>query len=514
MSHPPIRTYCPACPTQSDRLRAAKLAEQLRREQPALTGGVDFSHLYARSLEPGPVLHLDDFSDISFPEARGTLEFLEDRCRLRAGEGDLIATRITPADGYESYCRQRLGLGAVRWLQTGASDSHRHLAAACWIDPAMRRNLARADFRYVHPHMGSFAVWALADLLARSTGRRIEVIAPPPALSKKTNDKLWVADVVARLLGQERIPRTRAVSNFSTLAWAVRELSADSKRLVVKLIDSVGGGGNLVLEAARFRGLPLGQVRLQLKSAMAPFGWHGETSLLVGCWETEVLSAPSAQMWIPPLEMGEPICEGLFDQVIRAREGLFVGTRPAHLRKDLAQEIIDACWLIATVFQHLGYVGRCSFDLILVGHDLDNCKVEFVECNARWGGTSLPMTLLNRLLGDWSQRSFSCLDCSLEDADRAVQEADSASSPLTFSAIANQLDDKLFDVRTGSGDFILINPGALVHREIGLLGFGERYFDDPSRLQSALNAGLHPIHARPHESQSSEQPHQRIPSLQ
>jgi hypothetical protein len=487
MSHPPIRTDCPASPPRADRLRAAKLAEELRREQPALTGGVDFSHLFARSLEPGPVLHLDDFSDISLPEACGTLEFLEDRCRLRAGEGDLIATRITPADGYESYCKQRLGLGEVKWLQTSFSDARRHLAAACWIDPVMRRNLARADFRYVHPHMGSFAVWALADLLARSTGRKIEVIAPPPALSKRTNDKLWVADVVTRLLGQERIPRTRAVSNYTTLAWAVRELSADSKRLVVKLIDSVGGGGNLVLDAAHFRGLPLGRVRQLLKSAMAPFGWHGETSLLVGCWETEVLSAPSAQMWIPPLEAGEPVCEGLFDQVIQGRQGHFVGTRPARLPEDLAQEIVDACWLTATVFQHLGYVGRCSFDLILVGNDLDNCKMEFVECNARWGGTSLPMTLLNRILGDWSQRSFSCLDCSLKETGRTLPEADSTSAPLRFPAIARQLDDKLFDVRTGRGELILFNPGALVHGEIGVLGLGERYFDDPSQLQSAMS---------------------------
>ncbi len=338
--------------------------------------------------------------------------------------------------------------------------------------------------------MGSFAVWALADLLARSTGRHIEVIAPPPALSRMTNNKLWVADVVARLLGSDRIPRTRSVSNFSTLAWAVRELAADSKRLVIKLTDSVGGGGNLVLEAKRFQGLPLGQIRLQLKSELAPFEWHGETSLLVGCWETEVLSTPSAQIWIPPLDAGEPCTEGLFEQVIQGREGLVAGTRPAVLPADLAQEIVDSGWLVARVFQHLGYVGRCSFDLILVGPDLARCKMEFVECNARWGGTSLPMTMLNRILGDWSARPFSCFNCALEDIDHVALLDEPKGNPIDFSEIVSRLDNVLFDPRSGRGELILYNPGSLIHRNIAILGCGDRYFRDPSLLQGTLNRVL------------------------
>lgn len=487
MNHPPILLHHWACPSSTHRQRAASLAKRLQQEQPRLDCSGSFAHLRAHRLGDAPVLHLDDFSDITVPAAYGPIDFLEDRARLRAADGDLILTRIEPAQGYESYCRDRLGLGSVRWLRAQTPDPRRHLAASSWIDSNVRAELRRADFRYVHPHMGSFAVWALADLLARSSGRDLEVIAPPPNLTKVTNDKLWVADVVSRLLGSHLLPPTRVVSNFSTLAWAVRELAVDAKQLVVKLTDSVGGGGNLVLDASRFRDLPLGRIRLELKSLLAPLEWRSQTNLLVGCWETDVLSAPSTQIWIPPLESGEPCIEGLFEQVIEGRQGLFVGTRPARLPPDLSQEIVDSCWLMALVFQYLGYVGRCSFDLILVGSDLASCAVELVECNARWGGTSLPMTLLTRLLGDWKETPFACLDCALPEPAPLRDEYPAAPTRWRFSRLIEHLGAALYDVRTGQGDLILYNPAAMIKAEVAIAGLGERFLAEPTRLSEHLH---------------------------
>jgi hypothetical protein len=52
---------------------------------------------------------------------------------------------------------------------------------------------------------------------------------------------------------------------------------------------------------------------------------------------------------------------------------------------------------LAVVLQELGYFGRCSFDAVISGSDLDNAELHWIECNGRWGGVSLPMTLANRL---------------------------------------------------------------------------------------------------------------------
>jgi len=54
---------------------------------------------------------------------------------------------------------------------------------------------------------------------------------------------------------------------------------------------------------------------------------------------------------------------------------------------------------LAVLLQELGYFGRCSFDAVISGPDLDNAELHWIECNGRWGGVSLPMTLANRLSG-------------------------------------------------------------------------------------------------------------------
>jgi len=48
---------------------------------------------------------------------------------------------------------------------------------------------------------------------------------------------------------------------------------------------------------------------------------------------------------------------------------------------------------LAVALQRLGYVGRCSFDHLV----LPDGRVVFTECNGRWGGTSTPMNLVDRL---------------------------------------------------------------------------------------------------------------------
>ena len=475
MSAIPLLTHYQACPTRLDRDRARVIAESIARTQPRLGFGREFPQLVPRELIDAPVLHLDDFSEITLPETYGPIDFLEDRARMRAGEGDYIVTAIEPVEGYEEYCRTHLNLGAVQWLRAERGIPPRHLAASCWVDRRLRRELIRTDFRYLHPHMGSFAVWALADLLHRASGRELSVIAPPPSLTRAVNDKLWFADVVSRLLGEKHVPRTVSAANFVSMAHAVRELSRDSTRLVIKLTDSVGGGGNLVLDAERFRDLPLGTTRQTLKTLLEPLEWRGECDILVGSWETEVLSAPSSQLWIPPLGSGEPRVEGLFDQVVEGREGFFVGTRPARLPRAASQRIVDMSWLLGRLLQRLGYVGRCSFDLILVGSDIDTCDIEFVECNGRWGGTSLPMTMLTRVFGDWIGRSFACLDCELPRSGER--------GGLRFGWLVEMLGNRLYDARNGRGDLILFNPAACVHREIGVIGLGSRYLEDPRTIE-------------------------------
>ncbi len=110
---------------------------------------------------------------------------------------------------------------------------------------------------------------------------------------------------------------------------------------------------------------------------------------------------PSVHLWVPTTSQGLPIVEGIFDQVTVGETAVFSGAEPSRVparwQQRLAQE---AAWL-GLLFQRLGYYGRCSFDSILVGRNYERATLHWVECNGRWGGVSIPMTLANRLLGDW-----------------------------------------------------------------------------------------------------------------
>lgn len=444
------------CDPPSRSVRAvARLARALRAERPELALPDLFQELALDRLDDGPTLHLDDLSEIPWLDRGRDVRFYQDRACLRAGDADLIATCADPVPGFETYCRDHLGLGSPTWLRPRRPRLGLRIAEACWEDVGVRdtliEKLRRDELRYVHPHMGTFSVWELAFLLQDEVQRPIKVVAPPPGVSRWANDKIAFASAVSRLLGPAYLPRTESASNLAYVAKRVQELAGQFEMIGLKLPNSGGGDGNLVLRTAPFRGRSLRAIHEIVKEHLTALAWDGSSPLLIDGWETEVVCAPSAQLWIPPLSDGAPVIEGIFVQAIEGPQGSYVGNAPAFFPAGLNQEIADQSWLLARLFQTLGYVGRCSFDMVLVGQSLSECRVEFIECNGRWGGTSLPMTLMNRVFGDWAQQPY------------AVQVAHRIDGleQVSFAQLLEFFGDELFDVRTGNGSLMFVTPGRL-----------------------------------------------------
>ena len=107
---------------------------------------------------------------------------------------------------------------------------------------------------------------------------------------------------------------------------------------------------------------------------------------------------------------------------------------------------------VATALQALGYVGRCSFDFIVAGDIHGDFQVKFTECNGRWGGTSTPMFLVDRVLGTNAKTRPHYI------AQDFVHESLTGAS---FSDIRNAIEDLLYRKDTGAGRFILYNVGPL-----------------------------------------------------
>jgi len=113
----------------------------------------------------------------------------------------------------------------------------------------------------------------------------------------------------------------------------------------------------------------------------------------------------------------------------------------------------------------MGYVGRCSFDLLLTGNDMENARPEFIECNGRWGGTSIPMVLMNRLVGDWTSRPYTTRRYLLDEL-RKWQLRD----------LLTALRDRLFDPVSGHGRLVLMNASGVGHSgRLDVLAVGDSW---------------------------------------
>jgi len=74
-----------------------------------------------------------------------------------------------------------------------------------------------------------------------------------------------------------------------------------------------------------------------------------------------------------------------------------------------------------------------------------DAELHWIECNGRWGGTSIPMTVVNRLVGDWSRRPF------------VVIGSVRGESASTLDQVRSAARDQLFDRARGTG-LILLSP--------------------------------------------------------
>jgi hypothetical protein len=324
--------------------------------------------------------------------------------------------------------------------------------------------------------MGTFAVWELGMLLQGSSRRPLKIVAPPPALTKLVNNKVAFARIVSQSFGEGFVPVTRSAWNMTALCRVVSELARSARIIGLKRPSAAGGDAIEVITAEPIRRLSQQNTYDLLSKLVDRLQWDRTSELLISAWETEVCCSPSAQLWIPPEKDGPPVVEGIFSQILDRSASVFAGAVETRLPTDLLSDIATRSWLLARLFQKLGYVGRCSFDCLLVGESLGRSHLEFIECNGRWGGTSLPMTLMNRVFRDFRMKPYAIRMIKVEGLNR-----------ITFLQLCGSLNQALYDHRTGKGRLILTTPGLMQHQSaIAVLGLGETPDDAIEYVEKSL----------------------------
>lgn len=438
--------------TDREHGRLDAIAARLLREEPALAGNAAFGERVTAGLaRDGRALAFEDHSGLALFARRGTVP-TEYRALLLAGNGDFVAIGERPDSAFEAYCRDVLGLGRIERLFPVPDDGtvvrlpQRIIHDADAMNPLVEA--ARGDgVISLIPYYGNGGCWLLGREIAARSGAQVRIAAAPPRLTRRVNDKLWFADRVAELLGRGARPMTWYAYGPSALAARLRTLARHHGRVIVKVPDSAGSLGNLAVDAENILARTFVDLRAWLIETLAGQHWDGGWPLLTGVWDSPAAASPSVQTWIPEARDSAPVVEGIFEQVVEGPRGAFVGAVPANLPDDWILRLSREAALLAGLLQRLGYYGRCSFDAVLAGPSLQEAELHWIECNGRWGGVSIPMTLANRLTGDWRRRPFA-----------VVQRESLPLEPLTVDQAIDRLGGRLFRPGVRDEGVVLLTP--------------------------------------------------------
>ena len=430
-----------------------RCAQSLRASEPALAILSPYEPSLRGEILDAPSLVIEDHGGIRLFEHSGD-EAYSYRALLLAGDDDLVAIGVRRREAFEAYCREWLGLGRPRVLVPAQARDDDPLAIRCAKDDdfvaAASSHAETHGGLNILPYMGNRPAWELAAKIAGHCRAPVRMIAPPPRLTRRVNDKTWFARLLRSVLGEAALPPERKAENFTGLCRYAAELAATCPRIVVKLPDSASAAGNLVLESGSIHGLSLHTLYRQLRKRLLALGWNGGFPLQVAAWERPLAGSPSVQLWIPLAAREDPLVEALFEQHSRGQTGEFDGARPCRLEKELQTRIEAQASEIGRVLQHLGYFGRCSLDAILVDSGNGKQQLHWVECNGRWGGVSLPLSL-NRRLDRGSRMPFV-----------VIEEAHQQLPPRSFDRVIQDLEPGLYRAGLRDSGAVLLSPGRLL----------------------------------------------------
>ena len=413
--------------------------------------------------ENAPVLHLEDVSAIPFLSGIAGVEEYQHRARVRAYDGDLYATVTPPDPTYEAYCRDRLNLGDVRWFLADGENEPLGVARACQRGETFDRLVdATKQSRklLIHPYMAIDDVWELGAHLAHAAGVPVAVLGPPPPVTWIANDKALFAELVDLVLGPGWIPETHQAGNARQIAEILQTLAGRYPLVGLKRTRCASATGNAVFDSRVIREQPFATVEDSVREFLRRTEWPELEPVLIVAWE-ETRRSPSTQWWLPPPETGGPRLDGIYEQILQEDRGLFVGSRPSTLSDRVNRTLAHAAQRVATALQTLGYVGRCSFDHLVLGDPHGDFTVRFTECNGRWGGTSTPMFLVDRVV-EGARPPYRAQDFVHPDL-----------ADLDFSEILARVGDAVFDHRTQRGRYIFYNVGPLRrHGKLDVVALG------------------------------------------
>lgn len=424
-----------------------EIARALSRDEPALLTSLDFGPYVRQGDGLGPAVLIGDQSEIALLE-NAPYSPLEHRMALLARPHDhMLLHRRDPA--FEAYLEDYLGLTdfSCHQVATPANGplTRQLWTSAEWVERFAEIARTRGGLTF-KSYLTTGHTWRLAKAVGERARQVVYVNGPSPRMARRANDKLWFSHLARSLIGENATPPTLAAYGPAATAGLVKRTSRLADQVVIKVPDSAGSTGNIRLESAALRARTIAELQHLLLDRLHATGWRDGYPVLVGVWDKDVVCSPSVQIWLPLPSIGPPEIEGIFEQRVHDDVGSFVGAAPTTLPQDIQNLIHRQAARIACVLQKLGYFGRCSLDAVLFQAAQAPPAVHWIECNARWGGVSLPMTAAARL----APNTASCTVA-------IVQEVLHGHS-LSMADLLERLEGMLLRAGTGEAGIVIASP--------------------------------------------------------
>jgi len=426
--------------------RIADLADEIRLSDPRIGVLPPFGTGVRKGIGAGPSVWFGDTAEIPLL-GLNTRKRFDYRLGWLAQDRDVVVIGGADCPAFEAYQRSFLGAPGISYLNVDpdAARPRRATPTICLRNPVAFSKLcdvlAGEDTVTLQAYITTGTIWALAARVNQATGADVFVAGPPPLLSRRANNKLWFGEVAQKLLGTGAIPPKRVAYSKSALTRHVGELAREWDRLVIKVPDSAGSAGNFPVKSEDVRGLKPAALNRYLMHVLSSDDRPPVFPILVEVWDANVLTSPSVQIWIPAPEDGPPLVEEIFEQLLHGEQASFSGAVLADLPPEIENTLTSGALQLATLFQQLGYFGRCSFDAIVTGPDIEAGAVHWIECNGRWGGASIPMSLVHRLPRPGDQPRYTIVQSdkgrfrALDFADAVREFADVAPLPDLGSGV-------------------------------------------------------------------------------
>lgn len=425
------------------------IAQRLVADEPALLGSLDFGPFVRQGTAAGPSVLIGDQSEINLlTSAQETL--LDYRMSHLARPNDIVLVRKRDID-FESYLVRYLGFQNVTFVQMAPSNilpvSKQALGSYLLVDRLAEIALQNGGLT-LKSYLTTGNTWRLAQAIGEAAQQVVHVCGPSPRATTRINDKLWFSQLTCSVLGKDATPPTMSAYGPAAAAALVSHIGKTASQVVVKVPDSAGSAGNVRVSTGLLADKTLSEIRGFLQDRLHAAGWHDDYPVLVGVWDDDVTSSPSVQLWIPETREGKPIVQGVFQQSVIGERSAFAGACRASLSAPILHALQDDALKIAAVLQHLGYYGRCSFDAVICAGDNGREKIHWIECNGRWGGVSIPMTVS---ASSPALQSFEGLLIVQEKLkDKRIETA----------TLCKKLDDLLIHHESPNNGIILLSPSS------------------------------------------------------